>query len=61
MNIEFDPTADALYIQLAEGDVESTEELKSGMMCDYDESGNTLGIEVLYVSKRSESPLKEVV
>ena len=61
MNIEFDPIADALYIQLAEGDVEFTKELKPGMICDYDESGNMLGVEVFPVSKRSELPLKEVV
>ena len=61
MKIEFDPIADALYIQLAEGDIEFTKELKPGMMCDYDNSGNMLGLEVLYVSNRAELPLKEAV
>ncbi len=59
MKIEFDPLADAMYIQLAEGDVEKTEEVKPGMMFDYDADGNVLGIEVLYVSKRAELPLKK--
>ena len=51
--------ADAMYIQLAEGEVAKTEEVKPGMMFDYDAAGNVLGIEVLYVSKRAELPLKQ--
>lgn len=59
MKIEFDPLADALYIQLAEGEVEKTEELKPGMLVDYDSLGNMLGIEVLYISKRVTLPLQQ--
>lgn len=59
MKIEFDPLADALYIQLAEGEVEKTEELKPGMLVDYDSLGNMLGIEVLYISKRATLPLQQ--
>ena len=59
MKIEFDSLADAMYIQLAEGEVDKTEEVKPGMMFDYDVNGNVLGIEVLYVSKRAELPLKQ--
>jgi uncharacterized protein YuzE len=58
MKIEFDQIADALYIHLAEGEVEKTEEIKPGMMLDYDASGKVLGLEVLYVSKRADIPLK---
>ncbi|MFI0400857.1 MAG: DUF2283 domain-containing protein [Thiolinea sp.] len=59
MKIEFDPLADALYIQLAEGEVEKTEELKPGMLVDYDSLGNMLGIEVLYISKRAALHLQQ--
>jgi len=59
MKIEFDQVADALYVQLMEGEVEKTEEIKPGMILDYDASGNVLGVELLYVSKRSELPLKK--
>ena len=59
MKIEFDQLADALYIHLSEGDVEKTEEIKPGMMLDYDAEGNVLGVEVLYVSKRAAIPLKK--
>jgi uncharacterized protein YuzE len=60
MKIEFDQVADALYVQFREGDVENTEEIKPGMILDYDANGNVLGVEVLYVSKRAELPMKKV-
>ena len=47
MRIEFDQLADALYVHLAEGEVEKTEEIKPGMILDYDANGNVLGVEVL--------------
>ncbi len=59
MKIEFDPEVDALYVQLTEGDVEATEEIKPGVMLDYDADGNILGLEVLNVSKREKLPVKE--
>ena len=59
MKIEFDPEVDALYVQLAEGDIETTEEIKPGVMLDYDDNGNILGLEVLNVSKREKLPVKE--
>lgn len=59
MKIEFDQAADALYVQLMEGEVERTEEIKPGMILDYDVNGNVLGVEVLYVSKRAELPMKK--
>lgn len=58
MKIEFDPIADALYIELADGDVERTEEIGPGVILDYDASGNVMGIEMLYISKREKAPLK---
>ncbi|HPQ96606.1 MAG: DUF2283 domain-containing protein [Thiothrix sp.] len=59
MKIEYDPIADAMYVHLTDGEVDRTEEIKPGILLDYDTSGNVLGIEVLYMSKRSESPLKQ--
>lgn len=60
MKIEFDQIADALYVQLRDGDVEKTEEIRPGMILDYDANGNVLGVEILYVSKRAELPMKKV-
>ena len=59
MKIVFDQVADALYIQLTEGEIEKTGEIKPGMILDYDANGNVLGVELLYVSRRSELPLKK--
>jgi len=53
MKIEFDQEADALYIELASGDIEKTEEIKPGLNLDYDINGNVLGVEMLYISKRA--------
>ena len=43
MKIEFDQVADALYVQLTDGDIEKSEEIKPGMILDYDANGNVLG------------------
>jgi uncharacterized protein YuzE len=59
MKIEFDQAADALYVQLAEGEIEKSEEIKPGMILDYDANGSVLGVELLYVSKRAELPIKK--
>ncbi|MBZ0092402.1 MAG: DUF2283 domain-containing protein [Sulfuricellaceae bacterium] len=59
MKIEFDPIADALYLELASGEVEKTEEIKPGVIMDYDGDGNVIGVEVLYVSKRANQPIKK--
>lgn len=58
MKIEFDPIADALYIELADGEIEKTEEIGPGVILDYDANGNVLGLEMLYISKRENAPLK---
>lgn len=59
MKIEFDPIADALYLELTASEVEKTEEIKPGVMIDYDADGNIIGVEVLYVSKREHQQIKK--
>lgn len=59
MKIDFDQAADALYIELADGEVESTEEIKPGVILDYDANGNVLGVEMLYISKRADLTMKK--
>ncbi|MEQ1589483.1 MAG: DUF2283 domain-containing protein [Gallionella sp.] len=39
--------------------MERTEEIKPGMLLDYDADGNVLGVEVLRVSQRADLPLKK--
>ena len=56
MKFEYDPQADALYIRMASGKVAETEEVRPGLMLDYDENGKILGIEMLDVSKPADNP-----
>lgn len=50
--IRYDSDADALYIWVREGNVADSDEVSDGVIVDYDEDGNVLGIEILEFSKR---------
>jgi len=51
MQIDYDPQADALYIQLREGDVNDTQEINQYIYVDVDQSGVPLGIEILFAKR----------
>jgi uncharacterized protein YuzE len=53
MKIEFHPQADTAYIEFMEGDVERSKQIEPGIIADFEEQGHLMGIEILYVSKRS--------
>ena len=50
--VEYDPQADALYIQFREGEVEETLEVGKNIFVDVDKEGAPLGIEILFVSRQ---------
>ena len=50
--IRYDPKADALYIKIRDGKVADSEEISDGIIIDYDEDGNIIGIEVVEFSKK---------
>ena len=56
MKIEYDPKADAMYIRLANGAVSDSDEVRPGVVLDFDAEGNVLGIEMLNVSLRTPNP-----
>lgn len=56
MKVQFDPSADAMYIRLAEGEVADSDEVRDGVVLDYDRDGRVLGIELLNVSQRNYNP-----
>ena len=52
MRIEYDPEADALYIQLRQAQVEDNIDIEDGVSVDLDGDKHIIGIEVLDASKR---------
>ena len=52
MRLKIDEDADALHLQLVDAPVEESEEVAPGVIVDYDESNQVVGIELLYLSKR---------
>ena len=60
MIFEFDPEADAAYLELMDSTVEKSKEIQPGIIVDCDAEGQVIGIEILSVSKRAKSSLKKV-
>ena len=56
MKIEYDQQADAMYIRLRAGEVSESEEVRLGVVLDFDAQGQVLGIEMLDVSQRTDNP-----
>lgn len=56
MLIRYDKEVDIVYIQFSEGRVAESDEGKSGIILDYDDMGNIIGIEVLEASKKMIQP-----
>ena len=56
MKIEYDQQADAMYIRLRAGTVAESDEVRPGVVFDFDADGRVLGIEMLDVSERTDNP-----
>ena len=56
MKIEYDQQADAMYIRLRAGNVVKSEEIRPGVVFDYDVEGKLLGIEMLDMRERTDNP-----
>ena len=56
MKIEYDPKADAMYIRLIAGTVVESDEVRPGVVFDFDVAGRVLGIEMRDVSQRAANP-----
>ena len=52
MRVNVDPAADALYIRLTETDIQDSEEVRPGVILDFDANGEVVGIEMLHISSR---------
>lgn len=58
MKTRYDPEADAMYTELKKGKVAKTIELDENVIIDLDESGEILGLEILFVKERNPDILK---
>jgi uncharacterized protein YuzE len=52
MRLKVDKESDALYLRLDESAVVESEEVRPGVVLDYDAAGNVVGVEILNLSKR---------
>jgi len=53
MKLHVDKEADALYFRLDESVIVESEEVAPGVVLDYSKSDEVVGVELLYLSKRS--------
>lgn len=53
MKLHVDQEADALYLRLDDSKIIESEEVSPGIVLDFDEHNQVVGIEVLYLSQRS--------
>lgn len=53
MKLHIDKNTDALYLRLDDSVIVESEEVSPGVMLDYNESNEVVGVELLYLSKRS--------
>lgn len=56
MLIKYDKEVDVVYIQFSEKKVSESDENKPGIILDYDDEGNIVGIEILEASKKMLHP-----
>lgn len=61
MKVHFDRESDALYFRLDDSKIVESEEVKPGILLDFNEQNQVVGIEILDVAKRvPESSLKQM-
>ena len=55
MKLNIDKEADALYLRLDSSPIVESEEVLPGIVLDYNEADEVVGVEMLHLSKRSSS------
>ncbi len=62
MKISFDPKYDVLYLKFSEDKVADTIEVDGGVLIDYGDQGQMIGIEIINASSLiNANPLQEIV
>ena len=59
--IKYDKVADAIYICLGDGKIVESDEIAPGVIVDFGENNEILGIEILQASKRRLDLMKLIV
>jgi len=57
-HVKYDKSVDALYIRLRDGRIVESDEVTPGIIVDFNENNEVIGIEILQVSKRKLDLLK---
>lgn len=53
MRLHVDKEADALYLRLDDSKIIESEEVSAGVVLDFNDSNQVVGIEILHLSKRT--------
>ena len=56
MKVTYNQEVDVLRIILSDADIEESDEDKPGIIIDYDDDGNVVGLEILDASSRMTDP-----
>ncbi len=54
MRLKIDKETDSLYLRLNEAEIVESEEVQPGVILDFDEKGQVVGVEILALSTRTE-------
>ena len=58
MKVKYDKEVDVIYFSFSNDSIKESDEDKPGVILDYSENGEIVGIEILNASKRFDSPAK---
>ena len=62
MRLHIDQEADALYLRLDDSKIIESEEVAPGVVLDFNDAGEVVGVEMLHLSKRTSTPnLREIL